>query len=170
MVTFTADQISTSKINKSLQSTTSATRINLESTSVVTSCQNNQHVSVNVIDLSPLPHAAIKSRKRKGKQSELLTSSPYQKKISMQNHYQSSNKKQFNVGPQRKHKPHKSKRRQIYFSAEYHCIVCGKLYKHPPKEDWIQRHKCKDWSHEKCKDYNRKGFYKCDMCTQFVGA
>ena len=78
----------------------------------------------------------------------------------MQNHYQSSNKKQYNVGPQRKHKPHKSKRRQIYFSAEYHCIVCGELYKHPPKEDWIQCHKCKDWSHEKCTDYNRKGFYK----------
>ena len=112
VVTFTADQISTSKINESLQSTTSATRINLESTSVVTS-QNNQHVSVNVIDLSPLPHAAIKSRKRKEKQSELLTSSPYQRKISMQNHYQSSNKKQYNVGPQRKHKPHKSKRCQI---------------------------------------------------------
>ena len=170
VVTFTDDQISTSKINESLQSTTSATRINLESTFVVTSCQNNQHVSVNVIDLSPLPHAAIKSRKRKGKQSELLTSSPYQRKISMQNHYQSSNKKQYNVGPQRKHKPHKSKRRQIYFTAEYHCIVCGELYKHPPKEDWIQCHKCKDCSHEKCTDYNRKGFYKCDMCTQFVGA
>ena len=79
VVNFTADQISTSKINELLQSTASAIRINLKSTSVVTSCQYNQYISVNV-DLSPLPHASIKSRKRKRKQSELLTSSPYQKK------------------------------------------------------------------------------------------
>ena len=65
VLTFTADQISSSKINESLQSTTSATRINLENTSVVSSCQNNQHVAVNIIDLSTLLHAAIKNRKRK---------------------------------------------------------------------------------------------------------
>ena len=168
VLTFSADRASTSTIAEALQSTTNTTRENLKSTSAVASYQNNTHVEVNVIDISPLPRGKIKSRKRKGKQSELLTSSPYQKKISIQNHFKSSKKEQCNVGLENKHKCSKSKRHQPRFFEEYQCIVCGELYEDPPKEDWIQCHKCEDWSHENCADYRGNGFYKCDLCTKFV--
>ena len=168
VLTFSADRASTSTIAEALQSTTNTTRENLKSTSAVASYQNNTHVEVNVIDISPLPRGKIKSRKRKGKQSELLTSSPYQKKISIENHFKSSKKEQCNVGLEHKHKCSKSKRHQPRFFEEYQCIVCGELNEDPPKEDWIQCHKCEDWSHENCTDYRGNGFYKCDLCTKFV--
>ena len=71
-------------------------------------------------------------------------------------------------GLEHKHKCSKSKRHQPRFFEEYQCIVCGELYEDPPKEDWIQCHKCEDWSHENCTDYRGNGFYKCDLCTKFV--
>ena len=111
-------------------------------------------------DILPLPYTKITYRKRKSRRSEIITSSPYKKSVEKK----SENAKTPVAKKCRKMLGRKSNKKRLTFDKEYKCIFCQQVYEHPPKEDWIECHKCKNWCHEKCSGYDKSGKYTCDFC------
>ena len=48
---------------------------------------------------------------------------------------------------------------------QYFCIYCRELYREPADEDWIQCHKCEEWSHLSCAPIEENSdYFICDYC------
>lgn len=114
-----------------------------------------------------LPSANLQSkRKRTGKKSEIMTSSPYKNALETSGRKQtegtdqksiwSKEKKRLRIDPET---PTTSKENCNIF-----CPGCGKKYQEPLTEDWVQCENCKEWWHEACSCYEGTGVFICDIC------
>ena len=103
-------------------------------------------------EISPLPKAQCRTRKRRGKEAELLTSTP-QKQFMVEKMKKLNNKTKQSL----------LKKGRI---GEWQCLICSEPYINPPTEDWIQCDTSyKEWYHEKCTSYDGCGKFVCDFCT-----
>ena len=132
------------------------------------------HAGLVLQEISPLPcNASVKfnTRKRRGDQSEILTSSPYKSQLEEKRACLNSTK---DKGKSLKGKTIKKSFQSVKNSLQFadknkqveektNCIICGENF----TEDWIQCSICKDWAHENCANLEGEAlFYKCNICKQ----
>ena len=114
-------------------------------------------VRVQVIDLSPLPSAQLKNRKRKAKRSELLSSSPFKQQLV---------EKMSNVNKRAPRSNNKARKLALpQKNNDCLCIFCEELYAEPLTEDWIQCCTCSKRCHESCSNYSGVRKFTCDLCS-----
>lgn len=123
---------------------------------------------VTVQEISPLPKAEYKQKRRRaGKKSEIITSSPFKRRLEMQladRTSKISKKKKptalnFVEGVKKKGMCSKTGSPK----KDFYCPGCNGKYVDPPDEEWIMCELCKCWWHEECTGYEG-GIFKCDMC------
>lgn len=123
-------------------------------------------------EILPVPKIVAKKGKKRGEESQILTSSPYKKSL------QESEKKSEQKGDKggrkkitafkKKGKKKQQKGKQIKgnaASSDYKCLICdGCWLESLPGEEWIQCSKCSAWFHEDCCSSNSATDFKCDLC------
>lgn len=115
-------------------------------------------VSPREIHPPPKLQHTEEKRKRKCKQSEVLTSSPYKRALEEQ-------KKSGNSLKDKKGKTLKKKKLAMTSEKDsITCPLCGETYEDPPKFDWIMCDECNKWWHEHCTTYSGRGIFVCDDC------
>lgn len=128
--------------------------LNLGNSSVIAQTQ------VSPREIIPYPKRSQPMKRRnKGKKSEIISASPYKKKL-----LEDKNKKECRPTP-------KNPRKKLFPSGKacepketYHCPGCGEIYEDPPREDWIKCTLCKQWWHEACSNYENTKMFRCDLC------
>ena len=113
---------------------------------------------VTVQEISPLPKAEYKQKRRRaGKKSEIITSSPFKRRLEMQladRTSKISKKKKptaLNFVEVVKKKGMCSKTGSP--KKDFYCPGCNGKYVDPPDEEWIMCELCKCWWHEECTGY-----------------
>lgn len=110
--------------------------------------------------ISPLPKASsLGKRKRAGKKSEILSSSPFKNAVLEARAAKTKSIEKKNV------------RGKLRFAdsarplgSTFFCPGCEERYEEPITEDWIECSKCKNWWHEQCSNYEGGGKFICDTC------
>ena len=116
-------------------------------------------VKISFTELSPLPNAKLYQRKRKGKQSEVITSSPFKEFVTNKLHKSAKRTaKQSKVCKSRKQTRKRLSMKQ-HVNEKYFCLICNSPYQEPLTEDWIECSSCKKWCHDKCTDYPGQGLF-----------
>ena len=125
-----------------------------------------------------------KKTKRKTESAEVITASPYKRRLIAELQGQKNNKgKKLSKNDKQKgpstSKSAGSKKKlgmqnvgllkrhysgPINYKVNYYCIYCNELYVDPPSEEWIQCWECKQWAHEGETDYEGIGHFVCDEC------
>ena len=135
--------------------------------------------NVSFEEILPQPKVSqMTNRKRKASRAEVLTSSPYKKKLA-ENKKTRQKKKDVDRrctsdlrGKQIAQTGNKvSKATSPKFGndgkdkVDCICLVCGEFYHDSlPGEQWIQCLECKDWAHEDCANVMNAEYYVCDNC------
>ena len=136
------------------------------------------HLHVRVSDLSPLPIRQTEGKKRKytKSESEILTSSPYKKRLVERLEKKTKTKrglaksktvtvkgKQGSKQSKDKHAHRqKSKLKSCVESDSWYCFMCGEC----TEESMIKCTKCMRWVHEECAGTSgcEPDSYRCEMC------
>ena len=137
---------------------TSPTSVNDSSAS--SSLSQNSTRPVHVADISPFPclQTQPQNRKRKTTEAEVITSSPYKRKLSAgKKRSPYSRKEKKNVGKK------KTLCKSIDSSHSWFCFMCRDTF----EEDMIQCQQCLQWVHENCAGAgSHDRHYTCEMCRQ----
>lgn len=141
------------------QPSTSKFHENAESTASIEN-QSPDTTMKSPCDILPYPKIAEKRiRKRKGKKSTILTSTPNEEELKRE--------RQEKIEKERKKRATKflSKNKSAAKEARIFCPACDLKYEEPPIEDWIQCSVCQRWWHENCSCYET-GQFVCDFCSE----
>lgn len=117
-------------------------------------------------------------RKRAAEQSEIVTNSPYKRKLiekkalkdsktAVQKKSPNNDSRDKNVKGKGKGKASKSLKTNVVSVNEKddaECVYCLERFTASKREHWIMCNQCKKWSHEKCTDYSGVGGFICDFC------
>ena len=101
------------------------------------------------------------AKRRRGRQSAILTDTPVKKKIEeeKQKATQNKNSKRRKLSFPKKKKPRKS------YNEDWHCLICGDSYANSrPGEEWVKCAQCNGWSHFDCTEGLSK--YCCHLCSK----
>ena len=91
--------------------------------------QRENDVRISFTELSPLPNAKLYQRKRKGKQSEVITSSPFKESVTNKLHKSTKRTaKQSRVCKRRKHTIKRLSMKQNV-NKKYFCLICISPYR-----------------------------------------
>ena len=120
----------------------------------------DQSISYQFEDISPLPSAKLIQRRRKAKQATQVTGSPFKKSITIKVGGASFKKLKYAKKMQAANKAKKTNKKN------YECLLCLQPYEEPLTEDWIQCLKCLLWCHDRCSDYGGQNFFLCDFCRK----
>ena len=120
----------------------------------------DQSISYQFEDISPLPSAKLTQRRRKAKQATHVTGSPFKKSITTKVGGAAFKKLKYAKKVQAANKARKTNKKN------YKCLLCLQPYEEPLTEDWIQYSNCLLWCHNRCSDYGGQGFFVCDFCRK----
>ena len=130
-------------------------RTDMESQPAESSKRNKESQPVSLSSLLTLPIATFGQKaKRRGKKSEIMTSSPFKIKL-----IESSKGKV--MRKQVKHCDLEVPSTSI-INQDIHCPGCYEPYREPINEDWVQCTNCLLWWHEVCSCYEGAGIFKCN--------
>ena len=126
--------------------------------------QQQDHVGEipNPLGLPTPQKVTTQKRSSRCQQPEIITSSPYKKKLSEKQNTAKTK-------PNKKHTPRiravkakqtGSTQRKSEDIESWYCFVCGE----ERKESMVQCTKCTSWVHQKCADSSRIDNYICDLC------
>jgi hypothetical protein len=120
--------------------------------------------TVHVIDISPLPRfqQSRQSRKTNRKEAEVITSSPYKKKLSSgSNAGNSESQVKKRKADKRQRTSRKTSKKPSQTNQSWFCFMCSETI----EEDMIQCQVCFTWVHEECAGtIGRRQKYTCEMC------
>ncbi|KAK4871956.1 hypothetical protein RN001_016080 [Aquatica leii] len=144
-----------------------------------------QTANTSVVDILPLPRieGPVHRRKVKSQKSEILSSTPFTKKLERSIEERESKQgsrrietksvkrklsdvatAKITVSPLGSKDPKKMYTKKSKTSkAVYDCPRCGERYPNPSGEDWIMCSNCNIWWHESCTTYVTGNFI-CDNC------
>ena len=118
----------------------------------------DQSISYQFEDISPLPSAKLTQRRRKAKQATHVTGSPFKKSITTKVGGAAFKKLKYAKKMQAANKAKKTNKKNCK------CLLCLQPYEEPLTDDWIQCSKCLLWCHDRYSDYGGQGF----LCVIFV--
>ena len=127
------------------------------------------------------------SRKRKTEKAEIITSSPYQKRLIAEREAQKEKEAKKQANCKRKEGKAKAKssnsskkkpKKDVGRSPQackpmkgphncfmnFYCLYCNELLIDPPDQTWIQCVECKQWAHKAETVYEGTGGFVCDEC------
>lgn len=126
---------------------------------------------------------SVKKYARKGKKSEILTSTPFKESLETENIKKNVQSVKRNLtgeeNPEQGESSRKRRRQSVQKrnknkenvltkeEAEEECLVCNEKYGcSKAGEEWIQCSSCNRWAHEACSDVGSKSVeYVCDFCS-----
>ena len=150
-------------------------------------------ISLRLNDISPLPQKVRKSKSTRASKAEILTSSPYKKKLEMKsnqhkiksasekskkssnNERKGTKRKNVKAGMRGKSRLSETKGKGRNKSKklktrdddddDVNCIVCGELFfESRPGETWVCCVMCSKWAHLQCTPNDDK-MYVCNDCN-----
>jgi hypothetical protein len=121
---------------------------------------SNENLSVSFEDIVSVPHVTTRRKTKRAERSEIITSSPYKKKIKaneVPNKNTSASCEIHNL----EMNPSSSKE-----TDDCECFACGESYSDSRAgESWLRCSKCEVWGHELCSSYSGVGIFTCDLCV-----
>lgn len=135
-------------------------------------------VYVPITSISPLPikEKNMSKKKRRTEQSEILTSSPYKKKLAEANNSKTKKKIEIHTvsdtsqakiigGKKPRSKPIKSAMSKtgmnMHKGQSWYCFICDENL----QEDMIKCSVCHSWVHAACAGCENEKNYTCDLCS-----